>query len=460
MHDTSNKQLIPVFELITTDHTSMNLSSMFLLAKKALENSSNSFKMPSVIVTDQGPAIINSSFEIFVGLTIQEYLKISFDLITKNKVTRTIDTALFYCAFHILKNMKEKAKDVRPALDRRVTKAFLFCFTILQNSRTLEHFITYLKHIYIFFCSEYFTPMFVRSFHQIKNKISERNNVIYVDRPTVGGPTTKETDDKRDKEISKKIKSGSPFKAYFDELKRKFESELNNHIKLTAGENLEPNFFYCPVLYEKIHNLLCLLPFWSGILISKLDLKSNLACSNPGDNCLSRFTNNPVESYFKIIKNHYFRNEYQMPSQISSILYQRLISKYFIHYKLVKVSFDREGNESIKDKQGIAKETWQSNSQKRKRGVAGSKGFYYKDSSEFPSFENNNNENNISYHIYDNIEYMSDVFELSHLMEKNATIDKKESFYFLKLVGSNNSCYSNAVLQAFLNLGKEFLQHV
>jgi hypothetical protein len=70
MHDTKHKQLIPLFELITTNQTAMNLSSSFLLCKKAFEIASKSFKMPSVIVTDQGPAIIHSSFEIFIGANI------------------------------------------------------------------------------------------------------------------------------------------------------------------------------------------------------------------------------------------------------------------------------------------------------------------------------------------------------------------------------------------------------
>jgi hypothetical protein len=359
--------------------------------------------------------------------------------------------------------MKDKAKKIKPVPDNRVIKAFLFCFSILQNSRTIENFIEYLRYTFYFFCSEFCHDLFFRAYHQIKNQIADRNIVIFVYSSV---NSNNKTLNQAEEEINftKTIKNSSPFTVYFNDLRKKFEKEMNQQSKSSSGNSLKANFFYCPELFDKIDNLLHLLPFWSGILIEKLDLPSKLALRNPDDFNLTRFTNNPVESYFKIIKNHYFRNESQMPSQIASSLYKRVISTYFMYYKSAKVSFSKSIHETNAD---LSKETWESHSSKKtKKGVT--KGYYYKDVSDFPQIENGKKElyEKELFEIYNNSEYLIDVFDKNNngIIKPGLQNDDKKceatSFYHLKLNGANNSCYSNATLQSLLHLGEKFNSQV
>lgn len=86
MHDTVNKQILPVAEFITTDQTTRSVSSfLHQINYNFQENpNKNDFSIAPIIVTDFSSALINSVLNVFNKMSIREYLEWCFGKIIKN----------------------------------------------------------------------------------------------------------------------------------------------------------------------------------------------------------------------------------------------------------------------------------------------------------------------------------------------------------------------------------------
>lgn len=58
-------------------------------------------------------------------------------------------TRSILCASHFLKNLIIKAKKITDS--KKVRKCFVFMFTLIQNSRTIEELSQNLEHVFIIF---------------------------------------------------------------------------------------------------------------------------------------------------------------------------------------------------------------------------------------------------------------------------------------------------------------------
>jgi hypothetical protein len=143
-------------------------------------------------------------------------------------------------------------------------------------------------------------------------------------------------------------------------------------------------------------------------------------------------------------------------------LFKRVIAKYYVYFKLAKTGYVSY-NQS-RGNMNLSKESWGDGKKKKK----GTKGYFYKDNSEFADLELDDYElYNCSIKTYNSLSYLNDIFENVLIDDQGGQLnvsslvdDSNEKPFFLKLNGANNMCYSNVILQAVLFLGKDFNEKV
>jgi hypothetical protein len=91
-HDVKNTKIIPLAEFVTTDHTTISITSNLFYIKKLLQSySKNELSIfPKFIVVDKSWALINSIVEIFCNMDLLSYLKYCFGILVQNDIERRI----------------------------------------------------------------------------------------------------------------------------------------------------------------------------------------------------------------------------------------------------------------------------------------------------------------------------------------------------------------------------------
>ena len=127
-----------------------------------------------------------------------------------------------------------------------------------------------------------------------------------------------------------------------------FNTDLSEKIKINKLNGCIKNEYYAPQLFAILEEKLYLIPMWSGIMI-----KSELQ----NFKIKTRLTNNPVENWFGQVKNHILgKIKKRMASVLVTLLYKRLLSKYFEFYNdSGKKIFN---NTTEKEKLNTLYETW------------------------------------------------------------------------------------------------------
>ncbi|CAF1109915.1 unnamed protein product, partial [Brachionus calyciflorus] len=176
-------------------------------------------------------------------------------------------------------------------------------------------------------------------------------------------------------ETIESLKKSSPFTTYFNSFLENFEEKLINcQNKL---EESRTNLFYNPKLFLFIKDQLYLMPLWTGILIDELNRQNLFKFS---DSLKTRLTNNPVENYFGILKNRVLLNRKVFPSELVSLSFLRLKSKYLEFYM-----DESHSEKTIPNFAAKYKENWSDKKVKREKKrifyeiePIKEKGFYYK----------------------------------------------------------------------------------
>jgi hypothetical protein len=151
------------------------------------------------------------------------------------------------------------------------------------------------------------------------------------------------------------LKAKSPFTKYFTKMIARFNELITTSFQYNVDTD-QPNPFFNPFLLTIIKDRLYHLPLWTGVLL----------------NSKTRLTNNPVECFFKIIKQHSMKNNRLnslMPSEISSMIFNRSLSKFKEFYEKDD-SFKKSSKLSSMDS---ASEKWKSKARENPR----KKGYYY-----------------------------------------------------------------------------------
>ena len=107
-------------------------------------------------MTDLSYALMNSVQLSFNGLELSAYLDKCYDFIQdKQNMHEILDQKIVVsclCSVHFLKLISDKVKLVTN--DKKIRRAFMIRFGLLQNATTLEEFLQDYKNIYFCFSNK------------------------------------------------------------------------------------------------------------------------------------------------------------------------------------------------------------------------------------------------------------------------------------------------------------------
>ncbi len=365
MRDPSRNVIVSLADFFTSSHTSMMISKYLFTIKalmlKCISPAMRAKIFPSYIVTDHSFALINSVLATFNNCTLLEYLNYTFHLIfDKKRAGSTNQIKMHICSVHFLKIIISKVNEEKVSRDTR--NFFIFCFTILQNATRIEVFERNLLHIYNVFMQPKLTQSCLVSINIIKSELKNRDMFTKIDLNP--NQTTEDSQAFRKfkyvdftKNSVQTIKKQSPFTLYFNRLLISYSKIVASYID-GCGTCEIANPLFQPRLMNIITSRLWHISMWTGILVH-IEINQ------------TRLSNNNVECYFKIFKNHWVKDQKSklMPSEVACMLNKKNKATYKQFYE----PFDAAGANEKYTNLDFTEETWKKNKKKR------SKGFYYKD---------------------------------------------------------------------------------
>ncbi|RNA02438.1 hypothetical protein BpHYR1_041414 [Brachionus plicatilis] len=254
--------------------------------------------------------------------------------------------------------------------------AFIYCFTMLQNSSSIDEFNQNLEDMVTIFCQPKLSQLLLRSLVRMNIEISIRNydwlNQLFKKFDRKFLITSKESgieDLYLPNDMSKNYFLDSPFTKFFEQRLSFYKKCIKEESK---DQIIKTNEFYKPILMKIIEKRINLVPLWSGVLIS-LD-KDNF----PQRSRITRLTNNPVESWFGYFRNNILDINKRLkfkrllfPSEIVIPYYSYLSMKFKQFYEKDCIDFSK-----IKDGHNNSEEEekWEF---KKEKKLTKEKGIYF-----------------------------------------------------------------------------------
>lgn len=174
-HDREERQIIPIAEFVTTGHTALDISQYLQKFSHFLDNSKLSFA--PVIVTDFSYSLINAIMDAVNKCNLTHYVNWCFDILINHKddanLRSVMKTRLILCSTHFLKSFIKKIKQIEKNKSK-VSNTFILCFSLLQNSLTIEEFNERLLSIHEMFNVKYKDIYFFNCFATMETLLSER----------------------------------------------------------------------------------------------------------------------------------------------------------------------------------------------------------------------------------------------------------------------------------------------
>ena len=181
-HDKEKKTFVNVADFFTTCHTSTNLTKYFFDIFSICEKS-NSFLAP-IVVTDFSWPLIISILRSSNNCDVLHYLHWCYDLVV-NKIDspyllKHLKTRLILCSVHFFKNALKKTNKMiteykREKISAEIRKIFLFSFSLLINSISLNEFENYLLNIFNVFSNLKKTESVMYSLRALKDDLRSKN---------------------------------------------------------------------------------------------------------------------------------------------------------------------------------------------------------------------------------------------------------------------------------------------
>ncbi|CAF0937448.1 unnamed protein product [Brachionus calyciflorus] len=311
-------------------------------------------------------------------MSVLDYLKWSFGFINSsyNEINdvKEPECVIYLCSTHFIKNIIKQAN--KTIANEKAKRAIIFCFTLLQNSSSLQQIEDYLVNIYNIFNSRYLDRVTTFSIGIIKDEVLfrrlEHTNINeipdkkkYTEIFTLKNENSDTNTDETENTLIKMSPFSIHFESFFTKIKLSFEISKR---KNESNKILELNEYFSPELFKIIASYLHLLPLWSGIVITPIQTKNQNMFSTPKN----RLTNNIVENWFMNLKNFIILNEKKFVSEYTSLLFKCLKKKYFSGF-FDLCEEERKKKINLKTLNN-RKEIWRRKLETKKR----EKGFYYK----------------------------------------------------------------------------------
>ena len=349
-HDSLHTSIIPFAEFVTTANDQNTISKYLSSIKVKLEEHSKENLLPKIIVTDMGWALINAVMLSFNNCTVLNYLNWCFDMLFRPydaNLTKVMKIKSYLCSTHLLKNVAKKAKSIQ-VFSNHVRKTFIFMFTLIQNSVSIDQIDIYLKHIHNIFNNEFLDVSVYESLHFMAQEIRKRHlSSLNID--DTASPQQKERDKYFEDllkesniyisvDFEENVKQNSPFSNYYNLMIQKLNKTINEKKEESIKNCYLKNEYFCPKLFGILEEKIHLLPLWTGLIIK--DEIKNFKIK-------TRLTNNPVENWFGQLKNNLLCKKKKRPASILvTILYKRLLSKFYEYYCAPKNKDQNEKKEN------------------------------------------------------------------------------------------------------------------
>ena len=369
-HDPNNKCIVPIIEWVSTATNHVNISKYLTTCKYIFDD--NSISYPHLIVTDHSWALINAVLLSFNQCNLQNYLNWSYiifvqkidDLALKNKMK----VRIYLCSTHFLKCIIKNSKLVK--VEKEIRRAFIYFFTLVQNSTTLNQIEIYLINIHNIFMSKEFDQSVQYSLQTLASELKNRklNNIDIDNERSL--PHERERDKNHEKfveesniyfvvDFDKKVRENSPWNNYFNALVEQWNQLLENRSSINKITlNLLANPFYSPGLFNLIQRELHKLPLWTGLFLTDLNFSYNVK---------TRLTNNPAENHFLQVKHRILnRRKWLYCSEIVAAFFNILLAKFHKHYDDEKTLI---GSSQTKLQATIHQDVWKPEKRKRVKGV-------------------------------------------------------------------------------------------
>jgi hypothetical protein len=342
-HDKRKHLILPIAEFVTTANDSGSISSYLSIIKLELERTipkNLSFQIAPIIVTDFSWALINSVMQVFNNVEADVYINWCFEILFKKQdsviILSIMKTRLHLCGAHFLKLIVKKVRKIKKysneEKDKKVQNAFIFTFTLLQNSITVSEFSKNLKHAFNIFNLKFLTEKCSNSMSEVKKELLERDLTIITLNDTKSNTPQQQKVRKNSNFVilgddfdEKAFQKNSPFNIYYDKL-------INNHSKnikfkeSVFSDKIVLNDYFCPQMFNIISNYFHIIPFWTGVMLGQM------ASINTKFNNISRLTNNSVENWFNQVKTSMNPDRPIMPSIYASRMLNRIDAEFEKHY--------------------------------------------------------------------------------------------------------------------------------
>ena len=278
---------IPVAEMISSDHGTAEISHFLnkwvLTSKLVLHKALNITQ----VEMDYSWAMMHSTCIAFNKISIMSYLDKCWEFVDNLKSKLDITTVLHLCSAHIMHRVSYNL-DKRYKIDKRLKHVILHVLGTMVQSTKINEIDLLFESLCYLLGSEFMLPIvsssmldleaLVRGIIEINDKVPE-----LIDEESVV------------KENSETYRQRSPFGKHFD----KIYIKCLDQIRADKGSVSIKNVSYYPNLLEYLlTNYLPILPFWTGIIISKIR-----------QDRIHTDSNAIVENWFKIVKYDIFKSE-------------------------------------------------------------------------------------------------------------------------------------------------------
>lgn len=304
--------LIPIFELISDCQEAVFLGGWISAFKLYFRAQHPHIRTPfHRIVVDKSYALIHAVLEGFNDMSLQEYLEMSYDIVSGNKSVESPEfkkiTKLHSCFTHASKVFSKnllKAFNLKKHTDE--SKFLLRVLQFIAKCKNYNQIKNAFHHLATLFVTQFHGPEVDSSFQILNEMIKDQNEQsknncltrgveeklnIYIDGVQV-------LDDKNEEEQIKILQQNGTMyggsKFYHDFNKILQERLKAASISPTVRSNVKKNVFYnLTFLPTFAKNYMSIIPLWTGILIT--------------DPEIIFYHNQHVESFFNICKTGFRR---------------------------------------------------------------------------------------------------------------------------------------------------------
>jgi len=294
---------VPAFEFITTKHNATWISSMIEMFSDdaKLLNGRRPIR-PKFVVTDFSYALIYATLHAFNRMTLVEYLKFAYDVMTRHNNTSSIQRRTFInlCTAHFSKTLSKRICRIEPR--RRIRRAAMVMFTLLMRTTTLHSASAVYKKIYVLLCTQHDSKLvnncFVRLMSYMRRGLPDKREIAdmvdTVEDEDTSHRSAFQQDDGKMHESNATIKQQSPFTDYFQRVIDDVQCTSDN----TDGD---ANNLYSPKLFAVIADVIHLYPLWAAALHGHVERFADDADESETEPPTCR-SNAVIESHFKSVK--------------------------------------------------------------------------------------------------------------------------------------------------------------